>query len=266
MRIDLHTHVKLAKKTAFSHAYFKEMMAEAGKNGLDAVAMTEHFNTWRYEDIYEVLDRHYPYERGYYLAEGIKVFPGIEVDIQETGHILIIGDRERVLALRRRLEPYTEKGRFIDFQSLLDWSEGQGFLRIGAHPFRLSTPLHHLPDELLRRLDAFDLNGKDIYAQGLEEYRARIDEFAQRLGRPVVGGSDTHQFMQYGSVVNSFDGEAGTAEELRDLIQRGAYQVEISPCLHAKVRSANVIKALLKKELAASEENGGDLPELGEMA
>src|SRR5690606_24443053 len=109
MRIDLHTHVKLAKKTVFSHAYFKEMMAEAGKNGLDAVAMTEHFNTWRYEDIYEVLDRHYPYEHGYYLAEGIKVFPGIEVDIQETGHILIIGDRERILALRQRLEPYTEK-------------------------------------------------------------------------------------------------------------------------------------------------------------
>ncbi|WHX49736.1 hypothetical protein QNH46_03365 [Paenibacillus woosongensis] len=123
MRIDLHTHVKLAKKTVFSHAYFKEMMAEAGKNGLDAVAMTEHFNTWRYEDIYEVLDRHYPYEQGYYLAEGMKVFPGI-----------------------------------------------------------------------------------------------------------------------------------------------GAYQIEILPCLHAKVKSANVIKALLEKELAVSEENSGDLRELGEMA
>ncbi|MNJ48643.1 hypothetical protein D3C77_438400 [compost metagenome] len=170
------------------------------------------------------------------------------------------------MALRQRLEPYTEKGRFIDFQTLLDWSEGQGFLRIGAHPFRLGTPLHHLPEELLGRLDAFDLNGKDIYAQGLGAYRAQIDEFALRLGRPVVGGSDTHQYMQYGSVVNSLDGEAETAEELRDLILRGAYQIEISPCLHAKVKSANVIKALLKKEMAASEENSGNLRELGEMA
>ncbi|AZK44970.1 PHP domain-containing protein [Paenibacillus lentus] len=266
MRIDLHTHVKLAKKTVFSHAYFKEMMAEAGKSGLDAVAMTEHFNTLRYEDIYQVLDRHYPYEQGYYLAEGMKVFPGIEVDIQETGHILLIGDRERVLELRKRLEPYTEKGRFIEFQTLLDWSEGQGFLRIGAHPFRIGTPLHHLPEELLGRLDAFDLNGKDIYSQGLETYRSRIDAFALGLGRPVVGGSDTHQFMQYGSVVNEFAQEAGTAEELRELIRRGAYKVEVSPCLDVKVKSANLIKSLLKKELAISGEGGEDLRELGEMA
>lgn len=265
MRIDLHTHVKLSKKTTFSHAYFKEMMAEAGKNGLDAVAMTEHFNTWRYDDIYQVLDRHYPYEQGCYMAEGIKVFPGIEVDIRETGHILIIGDRKRVLELRRRLEPYTEKGQFIDFQTLLDWSEGQGLLRIGAHPFRLGTPLHHLPEELLRRLDAFDLNGKDIYSQGLEAYRTQIEEFALRLGRPVVGGSDTHQFMQYGSVVNEFDQEFGTAEELRELIRQGAYKIEVSPCLNTKVKSANYIKALLKKQLAVSE-GSEDLGELGEMA
>ncbi|SDG10756.1 hypothetical protein SAMN04488542_12627 [Fontibacillus panacisegetis] len=254
MKIDLHTHVKLAKKTSFSHDYFKEMMAEARINGLDAVAMTEHFNTWRYEDIYDVLDANYPYEHGYYVAEGVKVFPGIEVDIQETGHILIIGQRENVLELRGRLEPYTEKGEFIKFETLLDWSEEGGFLRIGAHPFREGTPLHHLPDELLRRLDAFDLNGKDIYSQGLKPYQAKINPFAELLGKPVVGGSDTHQFMQYGSVVNHFDEEFKTVQELKELIHRAAYHIEVSPCLETKVKAANIIKALLKQNLSIPEE------------
>ncbi|MNO33777.1 hypothetical protein D3C76_237990 [compost metagenome] len=254
MKIDLHTHVKLAKKTTFSHEYFKEMMAEARTNGLDAVAMTEHFNTWRYEDIYDVLDASYPYEHGYYLAEGIKVFPGIEVDIQENGHILIIGQRENVLELRGRLEPYTEKGGFIKFETLLDWSEEGAFLRIGAHPFRVGTPLHHLPDELLQRLDAFDLNGKDIYSQGLETYQAKINPFAQRLGKPVVGGSDTHQFMQYGSVVNHFDEDFSSVQELKELINRAAYRIEVSPSLATKVKAANIIKALLKQNLSIPEE------------
>lgn len=254
MKIDLHTHVKLAKKTSFSHDYFKEMMAEARTNGLDAVAMTEHFNTWRYGDIYEVLDANYSYQHGYYLADGVKVLPGIEVDIQETGHILIIGDRDRVLELRGRLEPYTEKGGFIKFETLLDWSEEGGFLRIGAHPFREGTPLHHLPDELLQRLDAFDLNGKDIYAQGLDTYLHKIEPFAERLGKPVVGGSDTHQFMQYGSIVNHFDQEFRTVQELKDLIHRGAYRIEVSPSLEIKVKAANIIKALLKKNLSILED------------
>lgn len=254
MKIDLHTHVKLAKKTSFSHDYFREMMAEAKNNGLDAVAMTEHFNTWRYGDIYDVLDANYSYENDYYLAEGVKVFPGIEVDIQEIGHILIIGRRDNVLELRERLEPYTKKGRFIKFEALLDWSEDGGFLRIGAHPFREGTPLHHLPDELLQRLDAFDLNGKDIYSQGLETYQNKINPFAERLGRPVVGGSDTHQFMQYGSVVNHFDVEFSSVQELKELIQRAAYLVEVSPCIETKVKAANIIKALLKQNLSIPEE------------
>ncbi|MEF2966268.1 PHP domain-containing protein [Paenibacillus sp. M1] len=263
MKIDLHTHVKLSKKTVFSHDYFKEMMAEAKGNGLDAIAMTEHFNTWRYEDIYQVLDRHYPYEHGYYLAEGMKVFPGLEVDIRETGHILVIGAREKVLELRRRLEPYTEKGQFVDFRTLLDWSEDEGFLRIGAHPFRVGTPLHHLPEKLLKRLDAFDLNGKDIYSQGLEAYREKINAFGEHLGRPVVGGSDTHQFMQYGSVMNELAGEAETVEDLKTMIRQGAYRIEVSPSLDIKVKSANIIKALLKKNLSIHED---DPEELGDQS
>ena len=45
----------------------------------------------------------------------------------------------------------------------MDWADEYNVLRIGAHPFHMSTPLHHLDDDILTRLDVFDMNGKDLY-------------------------------------------------------------------------------------------------------
>jgi len=253
MIIDFHTHIKLSKKTRFDRSYFEEMIREAKANGLDALAVTEHFNTLAFEEIYETLDRHYPYRYGYYEVEGVRLFPGIEVDIRETGHILIIGDRADIVAIRSRLSGHTEENAFIPFRGLLDIAEQYHVLKIGAHPFREGTPLHHLPEEDLKRLDAFDLNGKDLHAQGIEAYSKRLYDFAARLGKPVVGGSDTHQNLQYGCVVNELDGTCHTVDDLKEAIAGGRYTVTLSPCLDVKVKSAAQLKKLLKKEMQVAD-------------
>ena len=100
MKIDFHTHGKLSKKVTFSLEYFKEMLDAAKKNGLDAIALTEHFNTHQFMDVYDTLDKEFPYANDYYDVNGVKVFPGMEVDIQEKGHILFIGGRENIRGLR----------------------------------------------------------------------------------------------------------------------------------------------------------------------
>ncbi|MDQ8737518.1 hypothetical protein [Paenibacillus sp. LHD-38] len=58
MNIDLHTHGKLSKKTHFSLEYFLSMVREAKENGLQAVALTEHFNTLNFTDMMDQLDYH----------------------------------------------------------------------------------------------------------------------------------------------------------------------------------------------------------------
>ena len=45
MKIDFHTHGKLAKKLPFSKEYTDWLFREAQKSGLDALCLTEHFNT-----------------------------------------------------------------------------------------------------------------------------------------------------------------------------------------------------------------------------
>ena len=96
MNFDFHTHAKLAKKVDFSLPYFEEMAKKALQCGLMVIALTEHFNTKNFHEVYDTLDAHFPYEDGYYNIFGLKVFPGMEVDILEVGHILCIGDLQDV--------------------------------------------------------------------------------------------------------------------------------------------------------------------------
>ena len=193
MKIDFHTHGKISKKVSFSLDYFMEMVNSAKDNGLDAFALTEHFNTHQFSDVYDTLDKEFPYVDDYYEVNGVKVFPGMEVDIKETGHILFVGRREDIRGLHMKLTPYLDKDHFIPFHLLLEEASEFNFIKIGAHPFRDSTPLHHLERALLSRLDAFDLNGKDLFKQGISVAKEKVFPFAEELGLPVVGGSDTHQ-------------------------------------------------------------------------
>jgi histidinol phosphatase-like PHP family hydrolase len=249
MKIDFHTHVKISKKSMFMPDYFKEMMKEAKASGLTAIAMTEHFNTLRFLDIYQFLDQHYEYQDDYYDIDGLKLFSGIEVDIKEVGHILLIGGRNDILEIHSKLVGHTEAENFIPFKALLDLAEKYNVLKIGAHAFRKSTPLYHLDREQLSRLDAFDLNGKDLYSQGVDLYKEKLNDLASDIGRPVVGGSDTHQYLQYGSVMNHLHSECRTIDDLKTSIYQRNYTIDISPSLSIKVKSAKLVKKLMKQLL-----------------
>ena len=55
MRLDVHTHGKLAKKLPFSTTYTDWLLGEARRAGLDALCLTEHFNTLQFGDLYRYL-------------------------------------------------------------------------------------------------------------------------------------------------------------------------------------------------------------------
>lgn len=246
MQIDLHCHIKLSKKQQFSLTYFKQSMEEAREAGLDGLAITEHFNTSNFYQIYEALDTHYPYYEHYYEAEGLRLFPAMEVDVANKGHILVIGSRDSILMLRHMLEPFTAKDHFVEFQQLLDWCDELDLLRIGAHPFRESNPLDAHSRELLQRLHAFDMNGKDLYSYG-SEMQERIVELSSDLDIPFVMGSDTHHPLQFGAVYNHFANDIKGYIDLRAAIKTGQYHTHIAQDLSHRVKSASLVKKLLKE-------------------
>ncbi|SFQ03096.1 PHP-associated domain-containing protein [Salibacterium halotolerans] len=249
MNIDLHTHGKLTKKTDFDLEFFLGMTAGAAKNGLDAFALTEHFNTRHFQEIYDTLDAHYHYENNYYDVDGIRVFPGMEVDVKETGHILLIGDKEDIVSLNKTLEPFKEE--FIAFEELLRLTDEKEILRIGAHPFRESTPLTAHPERLLEKLDAFDVNGKDLFTYENTSMEERVKKWAEELGIRITAGSDSHHPLQLGAVFNEVDNDIKTIAELKEAVFQQPKR-HISNCLSTKVEAAKAVKKTLKQQILSA--------------
>ncbi|WP_338781537.1 PHP-associated domain-containing protein [Metabacillus sp. FJAT-52054] len=245
MKIDFHVHAKLGKKVPFSLKEFTKMMEEAKWNGLDAIALTEHFNAMDYVQIYQTLDRHYPYQSTYYDVAGIKVFPGMEVDIAEGGHILLIGSRSDIIRMTKRLERYKNKDNYMPFDQLMSFHGMENMLKIGAHPFREKNPLTALSESQLAKLDAFELNAKDAAKQGIG-LRPKLERMASVHGKTVTAGSDTHHYSQIGAVYNHFNEPFHTVKQLKEKIANDEFEVRKSPFLPVKIQAAKVLKKKYK--------------------
>lgn len=246
MLIDFHTHGKLSKAFPFSPDYTRWLLHEAKAAGLDAICLTEHFNTLEFERLYHYIADNAVADGDTFLFDGLRIFIGMETDIAESGHILTLGTLEDMLELNRRLAPYKQKGGFLPFKDLLDLFDEYPVIVGAAHPFRAGGNIPELPEDQIRRFHFFDLNGKDVALD-----RARTERltygFGERFNKPVIGGSDTHQANQYGCIGTRFDREINTIKDLYDQMLAGNYTIEISPQATQKVKAAGVLKMALKE-------------------
>ena len=253
MRIDFHTHGKLAKKLPFSKEYTDWLFHEAKTAGLDAVCLTEHFNTQHFDELYSYVAEKGDRQKDAYIFDGLKIFPGMETDIAEGGHVLCIGPMEAIRELNSRLSPYKRKDRFLPFEELIEIF-GEYPVKVGAaHPFREGGNIPYLQKELLQRFDFIDLNGKDI-AENRSLTERKTYELCKKLNKPCVSGSDTHQAVQYGCIKTCFEKEADSFDELFNEIKSGRYSVVIDEKASFKVRTATLLKRALKEVHAL----GGD--------
>ena len=246
MKIDFHTHGKLAKKLPFSKVYTNWLFGEAKQAGLDAICLTEHFNTLGFDQVYEYIKENFQRDQDTFLAEGLRIFPGMETDIAEGGHVLTIGTMEDILELNRRLEPHKEKGKFLPFCELIALFREYPVMVGAGHPFREGGHIPELPRELLLQFDFLDLNGKDL-AEEKEETQRKVYGLGQELGIPVVSGSDTHQAFQYGCVCTRFSRSISRTEDLKAAVRDGRYEIQISSNLSFQVKTAGTLKRALKE-------------------
>lgn len=245
MTIDFHTHGKLAKNLPFSPRYTAWLFREARAAGLDALCLTEHFNTLQFEDLYRYISSLGQRVGDALDFDGLRIFPGMEIDVAEGGHVLCIGPLESVLALHARLAPHREPGSFLPFSQLMDLCCDHPVLVGAGHPFREGGNLPQLPEQQLQRLDFFELNGKD--AVGDPDVIELTYALGEKLGKPVAGGSDTHQAVQYGCVCTRFQEDCAAVGELYRQMLAGQYQVEVRPDAATRVKAARLVKRALKQ-------------------
>lgn len=247
MNIDFHTHGRLAKFLPFSEEYTTQLFEQAIANGLDAICLTEHFNTIEFDKIYDYMINNLEQVEDAFCYKELKIFPGMEIDAAEGGHMLAIGNYQDILRLNRQLSGNMDKGNFLPAKDILDYMEPEKFLIGIAHPFREKCKLYMLPKEELGRFDFVDMNGKDIASYGSEVVESKVSQLANEIGANVLAGSDTHQSLQYGCIYTRFFNSCTSVRVIKENVKSQAYEVMISKDICLKVEVASTVKKVLKE-------------------
>lgn len=247
MIIDFHVHGKITSTFPFDKEKFLLTVNEAKENGLDSLAIVEHCGADNFLEGYNYFNANYPQINDCYNIEGFKVFYGTEITTKQDLDILFIGNPKLVLELRDKVCE-TKDEEYIDINDLFKISIPEDILIILAHPYREHDNFPELEKHVINRIDAIELNSKDIYKHGMEDMKDRVTQLANKLNLPIVCGSDTHYFIQVSSARNIFTKEFTTVKEIKEQIKQGKYKVEFSRDLNVRVKSAIIIKKLICKK------------------
>lgn len=246
MIIDMHTHGKLAKALPFSESYTRTLFQEAKKRGLEALCLTEHFNTEEFEKIYHFIKNHYPKDGDTFIVEGVRVFPGLEIDMKEGGHNLVIGKMEDILSVRQEIVSRNGDKNFLSAHELFPIIRSYPIIFGAAHIYRDGCHNIELPEHLIDLYDFFDLNGKDTGRMGKINIK-KMEKIADQYAKPLLAGSDTHQYLQYGAVWNIFEKEVNKVSHLKKEILARRYTIKVDEAIEEKVEGATLLKKALKQ-------------------
>lgn len=216
------------------------MVSMARRVGLDGVALTEHFHARGYWDIQAHLEATYPSEGGVFWAGGVALIPGVEINIREGAHLIVLAEVEEIRRLDRAFREPLSLGYEPALREFLDVTDDFDVARIGAHMFRPGKELGKFAAVDLRRLHALEVNGKDFGTETMLLVQARA------LGLPVVAGSDAHHWLQLGVRHTTMHTEDITVDAVIKTIKEGLTGYGTSPYTPLRVKAAKSLKNITK--------------------
>ena len=238
MIIDFHVHGKISSKYTFDEEKFLDMINEAKKEKLDSLAITEHCHANNFLEGYNFLKTNYILQEDYFDVDNFKVFYGIEVTTKQDLDILFIAKPELIIQLREKVISNIKESKYIDINDLFNLHISDEILIILAHPYRNYLDFPKLDNYIIQKLDAIEINAKDLYKYGIEDMKDKVLKLGKKLNLPVVCGSDTHYFTQISSVRNIFSKECNTIKQIKEKIKLKEYTIEISDDLKSRVEDA----------------------------
>ncbi|MGN0144601.1 MAG: PHP-associated domain-containing protein [Clostridium sp.] len=253
MNMDFHVHGILSKKLNFNKDLFLQGIEFAKNNKLDSFVLSEHFNAIDIDSSFSFLEGNFPYdyENDRYDVNGFYVYLGMEVDVKYGGHVIISGKKENMFKIKDYLKNFKKKADFIYLKDLLDMADEYGFLKIGSHPYREKHKLYLQSDKYLQRLDALDLNSKDIYKRGLKTVEKEVADLAGMLKINYVTGSDSHYPIMLGCVRTSFNDNIKSINDIKNAIRQNDFKRTVCDDINLKIYTAKATKNYIKKKIKA---------------
>jgi len=189
MKFDLHIH---SKYSGDSKSETHDIIKTAEKRGMDGISILDHNSIKGYEKAQKV-------------DTDLIIVPGMEVSTPD-GHIIAMGLREEI-------------GKQSSISEAIDRIRERGALAIAAHPYRFWSGIGE-KNVLKNEWDGID--GQNGRGWGFRNRQARA--LAERLGLPVIGGSDSHRLKTIGKAFTII-GEADTWEDVIQNIEKGKTKI-----------------------------------------
>jgi histidinol phosphatase-like PHP family hydrolase len=249
IRVDLHVHAKVSKTIPFQMEAFQRATRRAMEVGLHGFAITEHFHSTDFWDGIDALARRYDYRDGQlHVARGFNVLTGTELTVSDGADIIVIGPIESLQGFDERFSGRLSRGYFPKLAEVIDPARAEGLVLIGAHPTREGKRLVDVGEKLLGRLDALEVNGKDMASRRVD---SEIIRLSRRVSRPTVGSSDAHLWPQVGVQRTAVPLSELTQEGLRGALAAHATRPESTPYTPRIVSMCQTHKRLIKASRAA---------------
>jgi len=218
---ELHCHTQFFGWQRFSRRRLRSFLGRARMLGVSLLAFTEHANIKSYWKLFAFL------EESAWQWDGITILAGAEITVSEGGDILVYGPPSSFKELPDRLGGWPSRSIHPSLERVLEAAEALDLMKVGAHPLRPLQSLRNAPPELLRRLDALEMNAREA------SRKKRVAAMAAELDLPVIGGSDAHFSRHLGRVLNLLPDRVHDVPTLRQAVKNG--QAEILS--HAQVMS-----------------------------
>ena len=179
MKADLHIHSAFSKDGLST---VKEIIEAAKAKGLGCIAIADHNAFEAYEEASKY--------------EGIIVIPAEEVSSSE-GHILAYG-----------IDRLIPRGKGV--LETIDMIHDAGGIAVAAHPYRWWSGLGE--ENVVNEFDAIEIHN----ARSKKGSNRKAQKLAQKMGKPMTGGSDAHHAAYVGDAYTEF-GEG--AEGWEDIVK-----------------------------------------------
>ncbi len=247
LTIDLHTHLKVAKRTPMQAGEPARFARVLQRRSIDALAIAEHAHAPDLWVMFDALRAEFVYEHGRFIVGDTLFYTGIEVTLAERADAVVLGDLEDIRALDHAFETPLSSGYHPEGAELADAVARLGSLAvIAAHPLRADKPIGVLGGETVARLfDAVEINAR--WAD--RETVARVERMARGLGVGLTGGSDAHVWVQAGAAWTHVDAASDRAEDVLEAIRLGRCRAELGPDAEHICRLGAEMKASLKASL-----------------
>ncbi|HEX7574816.1 MAG TPA: PHP domain-containing protein [Candidatus Methanoperedens sp.] len=186
MRFDLHIHSNHSPDSGLD---VDDILRTAVKKGLDGIAICDHDT---------LTGSFHARKRVIYLNLPLLVLPAVEVSTNR-GHLIVLGVRKNIPS-------------GLDPKETIKIAKQIGGVVIAAHPFKKRS---------IGNVDGLDVDAIETFnSRCIFGENKKAQKMAIELGKPQVGGSDSHMLATIGSGYTEIDAEPDEMSVL-DAIRNG---------------------------------------------